>query len=204
MEENQVAGRWWPGWKCRRGSCNSVATHAAMWLAFLLGLLPGQEGTAGMVMVLAAVPAMTDSPSIDFHVPGAGLFPFRSPYQQTSSPGAGRLWEAGLTMTRLTATPRAAALRNVKPTAVLQGAIGAFCREADAGTLAALGAISHNETRLAILCERAFLSQLEAYIRHAAIAGLAEVGAVLCCAVLCCPAGGWRHHCCSGQVPGAR
>ncbi|GAB4822865.1 hypothetical protein N2152v2_009911 [Parachlorella kessleri] len=58
--------------------------------------------------------------------------------------------------------------------AVGQGAIGVFCREADTGTAAALGAISHEETRLGVMCERAFLSQLESYLRQAAIAGLAE------------------------------
>lgn len=60
----------------------------------------------------------------------------------------------------------------------LQGAIGLLCREGDERTAAALVAINHEDTRLAIVCERAFLAVLQDFVagpNRAAIAGLAQV-----------------------------
>ena len=57
--------------------------------------------------------------------------------------------------------------------AVAQGAIGIACREGDDRSAAALAALNHEETRLAIVCERAFLSALDGSCRTP-IAGLAR------------------------------
>lgn len=58
----------------------------------------------------------------------------------------------------------------------LQGAIGIACREGDERAAAALAALNHEETRLAVVCERAFLAALDGSCRTP-IAGLAQVGA---------------------------
>lgn len=57
--------------------------------------------------------------------------------------------------------------------AVAQGAIGIACREDDERSAAALAALNHEDTRLAIVCERAFLSALDGSCRTP-IAGLAR------------------------------
>ncbi|EFN51453.1 hypothetical protein CHLNCDRAFT_33052 [Chlorella variabilis] len=49
--------------------------------------------------------------------------------------------------------------------AVAQGAIGIACREGDDRSAAALAALNHEETRLAIVCERAFLAALDGSCR---------------------------------------
>lgn len=49
--------------------------------------------------------------------------------------------------------------------AVAQGAIGIACREGDDRSAAALAALNHEETRLAVVCERAFLSALDGSCR---------------------------------------
>ena len=58
--------------------------------------------------------------------------------------------------------------------AVAQGAIGIACRDGDERGAAALAALNHEETRLAIVCERAFLSALDGSCRTP-IAGLARM-----------------------------
>lgn len=57
--------------------------------------------------------------------------------------------------------------------AVAQGAIGIACREDDDKCLGALAALNHEETRLAVVCERAFLAALDGSCRTP-IAGLAR------------------------------
>lgn len=57
--------------------------------------------------------------------------------------------------------------------AVAQGAIGIACRDGDDRSAAALAALNHEDTRLAIVCERAFLSALDGSCRTP-IAGLAR------------------------------
>lgn len=59
--------------------------------------------------------------------------------------------------------------------AAAQGAIGIACREGDDRAAAALAALNHEETRLAVVCERAFLAALDGSCRTP-IAGLAQVG----------------------------
>ena len=54
-----------------------------------------------------------------------------------------------------------------------QGAIGIACREGDGATLDVLAALNHEDTRLAVLCERAFLTALDGSCRTP-IAGLAQ------------------------------
>ncbi|KAL4423738.1 hypothetical protein ABPG75_001039 [Micractinium tetrahymenae] len=49
--------------------------------------------------------------------------------------------------------------------AVAQGAIGIACREGDDRSAAALAALNHEETRLAVVCERAFLAALDGSCR---------------------------------------
>lgn len=60
--------------------------------------------------------------------------------------------------------------------AVAQGAIGIACREGDDRSAAALAALNHEETRLAVVCERAFLTALDGSCRTP-IAGLARKNA---------------------------
>lgn len=60
--------------------------------------------------------------------------------------------------------------------AVSQGAIGIACRSADHPMLAYLAALNHEETRVAIECERAFLTALGGSCRTP-IAGYAHKGA---------------------------
>jgi hydroxymethylbilane synthase len=57
--------------------------------------------------------------------------------------------------------------------AVAQGAIGIACRDGDDRSAAALAALNHEETRLAVVCERAFLAALDGSCRTP-IAGLAR------------------------------
>lgn len=57
--------------------------------------------------------------------------------------------------------------------AVAQGAIGIACREGDDHSAKALAALNHEDTRLAVVCERAFLTALDGSCRTP-IAGLAE------------------------------
>jgi hydroxymethylbilane synthase len=59
--------------------------------------------------------------------------------------------------------------------AVAQGAIGIACREGDERSMSALAALNHEETRLAVVCERAFLAALDGSCRTP-IAGLARRG----------------------------
>ncbi len=47
----------------------------------------------------------------------------------------------------------------------LQGAIGIACREGDDAAAEYLAALNHEETRLAIVCERAFLTALDGSCR---------------------------------------
>ncbi|GMH40976.1 hypothetical protein BSKO_08886 [Bryopsis sp. KO-2023] len=49
--------------------------------------------------------------------------------------------------------------------AVSQGAIGIACREADDSMQKYLGALNHEDTRIAVLCERAFLTALDGSCR---------------------------------------
>lgn len=49
--------------------------------------------------------------------------------------------------------------------AVAQGAIGIACREEDGQSAAALAALNHEDTRLAVVCERAFLAALDGSCR---------------------------------------
>ena len=60
--------------------------------------------------------------------------------------------------------------------AVSQGAIGIACREGDAPIQKYLAALNHEETRIAIVCERAFLTALDGSCRTP-IAGYAHKGA---------------------------
>lgn len=55
----------------------------------------------------------------------------------------------------------------------LQGAIGIACRENDSATRKLLAALNHEDTRIAIQCERAFLGTLDGSCRTP-IAGLAQ------------------------------
>ena len=57
-----------------------------------------------------------------------------------------------------------------------QGAIGIACREDDGAARKLLGALNHEDTRLAVVCERAFLAALDGSCRTP-IAGLAQRGA---------------------------
>lgn len=57
--------------------------------------------------------------------------------------------------------------------AVAQGAIGIACREGDDRSIEALAALNHEDTRLAVVCERAFLAALDGSCRTP-IAGLAR------------------------------
>ena len=57
--------------------------------------------------------------------------------------------------------------------AVAQGAIGIACRDGDDRAAEALAALNHEETRLAVVCERAFLAALDGSCRTP-IAGLAR------------------------------
>lgn len=57
--------------------------------------------------------------------------------------------------------------------AVAQGAIGIACREDDTDTQKLLAELNHEETRIAIQCERAFLGELDGSCRTP-IAGLAQ------------------------------
>ena len=57
--------------------------------------------------------------------------------------------------------------------AVAQGAIGIACRDGDERSAAALAALNHEDTRLAVVCERAFLAALDGSCRTP-IAGLAR------------------------------
>ncbi|GAB4816451.1 hypothetical protein N2152v2_003497 [Parachlorella kessleri] len=57
--------------------------------------------------------------------------------------------------------------------AVAQGAIGIACRSDDPRAAQALAALNHEETRLAVVCERAFLAALDGSCRTP-IAGLAQ------------------------------
>ncbi|KAI3432617.1 hypothetical protein D9Q98_004163 [Chlorella vulgaris] len=49
--------------------------------------------------------------------------------------------------------------------AVAQGAIGIACRDGDDRSAAAIAALNHEETRLAVVCERAFLAALDGSCR---------------------------------------
>lgn len=60
--------------------------------------------------------------------------------------------------------------------AVAQGAIGIACREGDPASQRALAALNHEETRLAVVAERAFLAALDGSCRTP-IAGWAHKGA---------------------------
>ena len=55
----------------------------------------------------------------------------------------------------------------------LQGAIGIACREDDSDTQKLLASLNHEDTRIAIQCERAFLGTLDGSCRTP-IAGLAQ------------------------------
>ncbi len=55
----------------------------------------------------------------------------------------------------------------------MQGAIGIACREDDASARKLLAALNHEDTRLAVVCERAFLEALDGSCRTP-IAGLAQ------------------------------
>ena len=57
-----------------------------------------------------------------------------------------------------------------------QGAIGIACREDDGAARKLLGALNHEDTRLAVVCERSFLAALDGSCRTP-IAGLAQRGA---------------------------
>lgn len=47
----------------------------------------------------------------------------------------------------------------------LQGAIGIACRSDDPASLALLAKLNHEETRIAIVCERSFLTALDGSCR---------------------------------------
>lgn len=49
--------------------------------------------------------------------------------------------------------------------AVSQGAIGIACRTDDDASLKLLAALNHEETRIAVVCERAFLTALDGSCR---------------------------------------
>ncbi len=55
----------------------------------------------------------------------------------------------------------------------VQGAIGIACREGDSAAGDLLASLNHEDTRLAVLCERAFLTALDGSCRTP-IAGLAQ------------------------------
>lgn len=55
----------------------------------------------------------------------------------------------------------------------VQGAIGIACREGDSAAEDLLAQLNHEDTRLAVLCERAFLTALDGSCRTP-IAGLAQ------------------------------
>ncbi len=55
----------------------------------------------------------------------------------------------------------------------VQGAIGIACREGDGAAEDLLAQLNHEDTRLAVLCERAFLTALDGSCRTP-IAGLAQ------------------------------
>jgi hydroxymethylbilane synthase len=57
--------------------------------------------------------------------------------------------------------------------AVAQGAIGIACREEDTASQELLASLNHDQTRIAVVCERAFLATLDGSCRTP-IAGLAE------------------------------
>ena len=56
---------------------------------------------------------------------------------------------------------------------VVQGAIGIACREDDSATQKLLASLNHEDTRIAIQCERSFLGTLDGSCRTP-IAGLAQ------------------------------
>ena len=56
---------------------------------------------------------------------------------------------------------------------VPQGAIGIACRDGDDKAARLLASLNHEETRLAVVCERAFLTALDGSCRTP-IAGLAQ------------------------------
>jgi porphobilinogen deaminase len=58
----------------------------------------------------------------------------------------------------------------------LQGAIGIACRDGDSKAAAFLASLNHEDTRLAVVCERAFLTALDGSCRTP-IAGLAQKNA---------------------------
>ena len=55
----------------------------------------------------------------------------------------------------------------------MQGAIGIACRDGDDKAARLLASLNHEETRLAVVCERAFLTALDGSCRTP-IAGLAQ------------------------------
>ena len=55
----------------------------------------------------------------------------------------------------------------------MQGAIGIACREDDSNTQQLLASLNHEDTRIAIQCERAFLGTVDGSCRTP-IAGLAQ------------------------------
>lgn len=62
-------------------------------------------------------------------------------------------------------------LTRARGDAVPQGAIGIACRDQDSAAVAYLAKLNHEDTRIAILCERAFLAALDGSCRTP-IAGL--------------------------------
>ena len=64
----------------------------------------------------------------------------------------------------------------VNHVSALQGAIGIACRDGDSAAGDLLASLNHEKTRLAILCERAFLTALDGSCRTP-IAGLAQCNA---------------------------
>lgn len=58
----------------------------------------------------------------------------------------------------------------------MQGAIGIACRDGDSAAANLLASLNHEETRLAVVCERAFLTALDGSCRTP-IAGLAQKNA---------------------------
>lgn len=69
--------------------------------------------------------------------------------------------------------PRVAATRQSCGSGAVQGAVGIACREDDEGSLGYLAALNHEETRIAVVCERAFLEALDGSCRTP-IAGYAR------------------------------
>ncbi len=55
----------------------------------------------------------------------------------------------------------------------MQGAIGIACRDGDSAAGDLLASLNHEDTRLAVVCERAFLTALDGSCRTP-IAGLAQ------------------------------